>query len=115
MFDDRKGHELKLIYDVFYRVEETLKYIIQKMDPFIVKEGEKIVLSADLQKKPLEMVRKMLALKSEIDEMISNSFQNDMRFQKARDQSFQTFMNSFKQTPAFIALYMDNSQKDSFK
>ena len=48
MFDDRKGSELKLIYDVFFRVDETLKFIIQKMDPFIVKEGEKIVLSADL-------------------------------------------------------------------
>ena len=57
----------------------------------------------------------MLAFKSEIDDMIASSFQNDMRFQKARDQSFQTFMNKFKQTPAFIALYMDNSQKDAFR
>ena len=88
MFDERKGSELKLIYDVFIRVEETLKFIIQKMDPFIQKEGEKIVLSADLQKKPLEMVRKMLALKTEIDDLIADSFQNDMRFQKARDQAF---------------------------
>lgn len=74
MFDNKKADELKLIYDVFLRKEETLKFIIQKMDPFIVKEGEKIVLSADLQKKPLEMVRKMLTFKSEIDELIAGSF-----------------------------------------
>lgn len=115
MFEERKPDELKLMYDVYIRVEETLTFIIKKMDPFIIQEGEKLVLSAELQKKPLEMVRKLLALKTEIDGLIANSFQNDMRFQKARDQAFQTFMNKFKQTPSFIALYMDQAQKETFR
>lgn len=42
------------------------------------------------------MVSKMLVQKNDIDDLIAGSFQNDMRFQKARDQSFQTYMNKFR-------------------
>jgi hypothetical protein len=56
MFDDRKPDELKLCYDVFLRVEHTLTHIIKRMEPFIISEGEKIVLNEDLRKKPLELV-----------------------------------------------------------
>jgi len=85
------------------------------MEPYIIAEGEKIVLNAELQKKPLELVQKLLDFKDEMDELIEGSFSNDMRFQKARDQSFQTFMNKFKKTPQYIALFADNSQKSTFK
>lgn len=45
MFNERKPEELKLIYEVFLRVDKTLTYIIKKMEPFIIAEGEKIVLN----------------------------------------------------------------------
>ena len=80
MFDERKPEELKLMYEVFLRVEHTLTHIIKKMTPFIEAEGEKIVLNVELQKKPLELVQKLLALKNEVDDLIAGSFQNDMRF-----------------------------------
>jgi hypothetical protein len=108
MFNGWRKDELKLVYEVFNRVDVTLKFIIDKMDPFIQKEGEKIVLSEALKDKPLDMTQKMLGLKSQIDDLIAVSFKNDMRFQKARDQAFQTFMNKFKSTPQFIALYLDH-------
>ena len=80
MFNERKKDELKLLYTVFNRVDTTLKFIIDKMDPYIQKEGEKIVLSTDLKAKPLEMVEKLLEFKNDIDELIAASFDNDMRF-----------------------------------
>jgi hypothetical protein len=43
MFKDKKIDELKLMYLVFKREESTLKYIIQKMHPYIEARGEKIV------------------------------------------------------------------------
>jgi hypothetical protein len=43
MFKDKKIDELKLMYLVFKREESTLKYIIQKMQPYIEGRGEKIV------------------------------------------------------------------------
>jgi hypothetical protein len=93
MFNEWQKDELKLVYEVFNRVEVTIKFITDKMDPFIQKEGEKIVLSEALKDKPLEMTKKMLQLKTQTDNLIAVSFNNDMRFQKARDQAFQTFMN----------------------
>lgn len=74
MFNERKPEELKLIYEVFLRVDKTLTYIIKKMEPFIIAEGEKIVLNQELQKKPLELVQQLLALKNEMDELIAGSF-----------------------------------------
>lgn len=88
MFNGWRKDELKLVYEVFNRVDVTLKHIIDKMDPFIQKEGEKIVLSEALKDKPIEMTQKMLVLKGQIDDLIAVSFKNDMRFQKARDQAF---------------------------
>ena len=115
MFNDWRKDELKLVFEVFSRVEVTIKFIIDKMDSFIKKEGEKIVLSELLKDKPLEMTEKLLQLKTQIDDLIAVSFNNDMRFQKARDQAFQEFMNKFKSTPQFIALYLDHQQKEGFK
>ena len=43
MFDQRKIPQLKNMYEVFSRVETTLKYIIDKMTPFIMAEGRKII------------------------------------------------------------------------
>ena len=80
MFNGWRKDELKLVYEVFNRVDVTLKFIIDKMDPFIQKEGEKIVLSEALKDKPLEMTQKMLVLKGQIDDLIAVSFKNDMRF-----------------------------------
>jgi hypothetical protein len=47
MFKERKIDDLKLMYIVFKREDSkensALKYIIQKMNPFIEVRGEKIV------------------------------------------------------------------------
>lgn len=43
MFQHGKLDELGLMYRIFKRVESTLKYIIQKMQPYIESRGEKIV------------------------------------------------------------------------
>ena len=115
MFDNRKIDQLSLMYSVFLRVETTLKYMIQKMDPFIMQEGHKIIKNQELCKEPIKFTQKLLELKEEIDQIISQAFNNDMRFQKARDIAFQNFMNDFERTPQYIAIYMDNELKRGFK
>jgi hypothetical protein len=42
------------MYRIFKRVETTLKYIIQKMQPYIEEKGEKIVKDEKLNKDPVE-------------------------------------------------------------
>lgn len=62
------------MFRVFKRVEATLKYIIQKMAPYIESRGEKIVTDDSLLKDPIEFTSKLLALKKEMDEMVEYSF-----------------------------------------
>ena len=80
MFTHSKLDELELMYRIFRRVEPTLKYIIQKMSPYIEGRGEKIVTDENLLKDPIQFTAKLLDLKKEMDEMVERSFQNDIKF-----------------------------------
>jgi hypothetical protein len=43
MFQHKRLDELALMFRIFKRVENTLKFIIQKMNPYIEGRGEKII------------------------------------------------------------------------
>lgn len=108
MFAHSKLEELALMYRVFKRVDSTLKYIIQKMQPYIESRGEKIVMDEALVKDPVAFTDRLLAFKAEMDVLVEKSFQNDIKFQKNRDVSFQNFMNKQQLSPNFIAAYCNN-------
>lgn len=115
MFQHSKLEELAMMFRIFKRIESTLKFIIQKMQPYIEARGEKIVTDEALQKDPVEFTTKLLAFKAEIDLMVEKSFQNDIRFQRNRDVSFQNFMNKCALTPYYMASYCDNELKKGLK
>lgn len=66
-------------------------------------------------KNALVFTEKLLALRGETEFFLQNAFNNDMRFQKARDLAFQNFMNEFDRTPLFMAFYIDNEFRKGFK
>ena len=76
------------MYKVFSRVENTLKYIIEQMNPYIMREGQKIVNNEENVKDPLKFTSPLLTFKQEMDDLIEKAFSNDMKFQKSRDLSF---------------------------
>ena len=78
------------------------------MSPFINEEGKKIVMNEENQKEPIKFTEKLLNFKEEMDSIIEKAFDNDMKFQKARDTAFQNFMLSYNRTPHMIAYYCDN-------
>ena len=51
------------MFRIYRRVESTLKYIIQKMSPYIEERGRKIVEDENLLKDPIEFTKKLLELK----------------------------------------------------
>ena len=61
-----------------------------------------------LLKDAVEFTSKLLAFKSEMDTMVERAFLNDIKFQKARDVSFQNFMNKQDKSPTYIAAYCNN-------
>lgn len=118
MFEAKKLDQLKLMYNVFNRIDTTIIFIINKMVPYIMMEGKAIVTAPQDKKDkdyPINFTKKLLTFKQEIDDLISVSFNQDMRFQRARDQAFMDFMNGNKKTPHFIAFYLDNEFKRGFK
>lgn len=62
------------MFRIFKRMEGTLKYIIAKMGPYIESRGEKIISDETLLKDPIEFTKKLLELKSEMDDMVEKSF-----------------------------------------
>lgn len=80
-----------------------------------MQEGSKIVMSEENQKDPIKFTELLLNFKEQMDTLIQDAFQNDIKFQKARDLSFQNFMNKCPQTPYNIALYSDHQMKKGLK
>ena len=85
MFNEKKIDQLRIMYNIYSMVESSLKYIFEIMDQYIMQEGKKITTNEENLKNPLLFTQKILDLKDEIDNIIASSFQNDMKFQKARD------------------------------
>jgi hypothetical protein len=68
------------MYRVFKREEESLKHIINIMNPYITARGKAIITDPKLLEEPLEFTKKLLDLKAEIDNLIEVPFNNDMKF-----------------------------------
>ena len=88
MFSSRKIDQLRAMYILFNKVPTAVQHIINKFNPFIEAEGRKIVNDEGLIKDPVKFTEKLLELKDEMDKMIESAFNDDMKFQKARDDSF---------------------------
>jgi len=50
MFHHKRLEELKLMFEIYKRVPETLKYITDRMQPYIENRGTSIVQDSELQK-----------------------------------------------------------------
>ena len=79
-FKQKHYENLKLLFTVFSRDEDTFAQIINKMTPYIMEIGRKIVDSEDNLKDPVMFTEKLLTFKSEIDQMVSMSFNNQIIF-----------------------------------
>lgn len=64
MFDEKKIEQLTSMYRVFNRVEQTLKFIINQMNPYIMSEGGKIVTNPQNQAEPLKFTDLLLNFKA---------------------------------------------------
>jgi cullin 3 len=54
MFTHKKLEELALMYRIYKRVDSTLKYILNKMQPYIIKRGEEVINDQALLKDPVD-------------------------------------------------------------
>ena len=80
MFQQKQKDELKLLFEVFKRNEDTFIHIINAMTPYITSCGQAIVNDPENLKDPNMFTTKLLELKAENDDMIAYAFQNHMQY-----------------------------------
>ena len=72
-------------------------------------------LCDSLQDKPLILVARMIALMEEKEKFVAEVFRRDISFHRVVDISFQTVMNKLEKMPQYIALYLDEAMKSTFR
>ena len=65
---------------MFSHDQQTYDLIIQKMKPFIIETGNKIVQSEECLKDPILFTQKLLQFKAQVDELVLYSFDNNIAF-----------------------------------
>lgn len=108
MLNNKKLDQLRNMYELYSRVEGTLKYILLEIGPYIESRGLEVINDEELQKDPVKFTTKLLGLKKEMDEIVADCFIDDPKFNQNRDRSFQNFMNKFAETPQYMAEYCDH-------
>ena len=115
MIENGRSDELKLLYKCFSREESNLSRVIHCLNDYIEQHGGKIISDEALLKEPCEFTQKLLDFKHDVDTLISYAFNNNIKFEKGRDNSFQNFMNASPSTPSYIANYSDRELKQGIQ
>jgi endo-1,4-beta-D-glucanase Y len=105
MLRNKKVDELTKMYNLYSRVDTTLKYILLEMGPYIEGRGTVVIEDEELLKDPVKFTEALLGLKKEMDEIVVQCFRDDPKFNQTRDRSFLNFMNKFVETPQYMAQY----------
>ncbi len=107
MLKNNKLDELSEMYRLFSKAEDTLKFILAEMGPYIEERGKGLIDDEELRKDPVKFTTQLLKLKKEMDDMVHQCFNNDPKFNQCRDKAFQNFMNNWNETPISIATFCD--------
>lgn len=89
MFHDRQFKELNILYSMVNQMNVS-KFVRSKLASFIKQKGHSIVGSETV--KPLDMVRRLVEFKTEVDTLVTSTFDSDARFVKTSDESFAEFL-----------------------
>ena len=71
MLKNNKLDELTEMYKLFSKVEQTLKFILNEMAPYIEERGKCLIDDEELRKDPVKFTNQLLKLKKEMDDMVN--------------------------------------------
>lgn len=115
MLEHKKVDDLTRIFRIFKRIAESptvptsgLKVLLKAVSEYLVETGTNIVKNDDLLKNPVGFVNELLQLKDYFSSLLVTAFGDDREFKNRFQHDFETFINSNRQSPEFIALYMDD-------
>ncbi len=115
MLKEKRQDELRKLFQLLNRKQNTLPFIFDKMKPYIEGRGRAVVEDKEVLKDPILFTNKLLELKKEMDAMVQDAFNNHPSFMQTRDRAFQSFMNDCPYTPSFLGEYVDMLMKQGLK
>ncbi|KAF1752597.1 hypothetical protein GCK72_019152 [Caenorhabditis remanei] len=122
MLEHKRVDDLTRIFRIFKRigVSETvpdggLKVLLKAVSEYLTETGSNIVKNEELLKNPVNFVSELLQLKDYFSSLLTTAFADDRDFKNRFQHDFETFLNSNRQSPEFVALYMDDMLRSGLK
>lgn len=85
------------------------------MEPYIEDRCTKIVDDQQMIDSPPTYIEQVLNLKTELDDMVAQCFDNDSGFQKARNRGLENILNKDTRCAKYLALFCDLQLKKGLK
>ncbi|KAK0048820.1 cullin-4A [Biomphalaria pfeifferi] len=110
LLDENRISDLSLLFKLFNRVKDGLKYLRLEFAAYIKKTGRVIVVNPNNDpEKDKDMVQQLLDFKDKIDNVILECFERNDKFINSMKESFESFINQRQNKPAeLIAKYVDS-------
>jgi cullin 3 len=106
--DDTKLSEMRLIYDLFVRVPQSVDYLRDALAERIKATGRQ--LTSDQisgQADPPAFVRGVLQLRQKFEQIVKVSFRGEKKSVKRMRESFEDFLNADARAASCLAVYVD--------
>lgn len=114
MFKNKKDNEIKDAYTLISKNLACIKVITDEFDPYIRDRGEELYNNKDLMKDPVKFIPALIALKKEMDDLVSFAFNNYIACQDSKNKAFSHFMSKEHYSKQ-LANYTDYLMKVGFK
>ena len=112
MLDNKRYHELKLMFDLFKLRPESLKSFQQKIMEYTIEHGEKIVDAGQTE----EMrIPELIKFRNQMFKFHSDSFSKDYNMEGTLTKAFDEFLSKSSTTTKDLNKYMDKLFHNEFK
>ena len=115
MLQQKRDSEMSLMYSLFSREHETIPYMTGELEPYIEHRTTAIVEDQAKIEDSSAYIESLLALKQELDEMVSTCFKNDAAFQRSRNRGLENVLNKNTRCAKYLAVYCDLQMKKELK
>lgn len=115
MFKGKRYSELALMFKLFRREPTVLPHMTSCMEPYIEERCTQIVQDQAMIDDPSQYVEQVVELKSELDGLVAQCFDNDPGFQRARNRGLENILNKDTRCAKYLALFCDAMLKKGLK
>ena len=107
--------DLRLVYKLFRRVPNGLKFVKEMVFEHVSAEGKSLVTDPETAKEPGRYVEGLLRMKDKYGGIVDAAFDGDRQFINALHLSFENFVNLNNRSAEYLSLYVDDQLRRSLK